>query len=241
MALVREFCAENMELVPEAIAAGAARIELCDNLAQGGTSPSFGVIRAAVTHARPRGVDVMAMARPRGGDFFYTDAEVQMMADDIALARGLGVSGVVFGCLARVAGDGEPVVDRAATKRLVAAAMGSAPATDSPQIPYAGAAFGEGAPVQVTFHMAFDELSLERQLEAIDFLAELGVQRILTHGGPAGSPIMGNIERLRRLVEHAAGRIIILPGGGVTHENAQAVADALGVTEVHGTRIVHLG
>ena len=61
--LTKEFCAENMELVPAAVAAGAARIELCDNLAVGGTTPSYGVIRAAVAHARRLG------AAPRAGVF----------------------------------------------------------------------------------------------------------------------------------------------------------------------------
>ena len=117
------------------------------------------------------------------------------------------------------------------TARLVEAAHG--PVTDE-----AGA---EVPPVAVTFHMAFDELAEERQREAIDFLAELGVERILTHGGAAGTPIADNLDHLRRLIEHAAGRLIILPGGGITFENAESVADALGVQEVHGTKIVRLG
>lgn len=230
MALLKEFCAENVEWVPAAIAAGAGRIELCDNLAVGGTSPSYGVIRAAVAIARRTGAAVMAMARPRGGDFVYTADEEQMMLDDVAMARSLGVDGVVFGCLTADAETGEPVVDREMTARLVAAAHG--PVTD-----------GEGAevsPVTVTFHMAFDELSEERQREAINYLADLGVERILTHGGAAGTPIADNLARLRRLIEHAAGRLIILPGGGITFENAESVAATLGVSEVHGTKIVRL-
>ena len=71
-------------------------------------------------------------------------------------------------------------------------------------------------------------------------LAGFGVDRVLTHGGAAGTPIAGNLERLRRLVDYAAGRLEILPGGGVTWENAEEVADAVGVREVHGTRIVKL-
>lgn len=230
MALLKEFCAENVERVPAAIAAGAGRIELCDNLAVGGTSPSYGVIRAAVAIARRTGAAIMAMARPRGGDFVYTADEGQMMLDDVAMARSLGVDGVVFGCLTADAETGEPVVDREMTVRLVEAAHG--PVTD-----------GEGTevpPVAVTFHMAFDELSEERQREAIDYLADLGVERILTHGGAAGTPIADNLARLRRLIEHAAGRLIILPGGGITFENAESVAEALGVSEVHGTKIVRL-
>ena len=80
MALLREFCAENMERVPAAVAAGAGRIELCDNLAVGGTSPSVGVVRAAVAFAREHNVAVMAMARPRGGDFVYTAAYARASA-----------------------------------------------------------------------------------------------------------------------------------------------------------------
>ena len=230
MTLLREFCAENMERVPAAIAAGAGRVELCDNLAVGGTSPSYGVIRAAVANAAATGTAVMAMARPRGGNFVYTPAEEQMMLDDVAMARSLGVTGVVFGCLAADPATGELVVDRAMTERLVTAAHGA----------LADEAGEPIAPVAVTFHMAFDELAEKNQFAAIDFLAGLGVERILTHGGPAGTPIADNLDHLRRLIDHAAGRITILPGGGITYDNAEAVAEALGVHEVHGTKIVKL-
>nr|WP_204206287.1 copper homeostasis protein CutC [Olsenella sp. An270] len=229
--MLREFCAENVERVPAALAAGAGRIELCDNLAVGGTSPSYGVIRAAVGIVREAGTAVMAMARPRGGDFVYTAAEEQMMLDDVAMARSLGVDGVVFGCLTADAETGEAVVDREMTARLVEAAHGPVTDESGTEVP----------PVMVTFHMAFDELTEERQREAIGFLSDLGVERILTHGGAAGTPIADNLDHLRRLIEHAAGRLTILPGGGITFENAESVAEALGVQEVHGTKIVKLG
>lgn len=218
--LTREFCAENMEHVPAAVAAGAARVELCDNLAVGGTSPSYGVIRAAVAHARETGTAVMCMVRPRGGDFEYTAAEAAMMRDDLIMAKRLGVTGVVFGCLR----DGR--LDRELTAELVRLAH-----EDAPEAP---------GRVDVTFHMAFDALAPEDQLPAIDWLAEQGVERILTHGGAAGTPISGNLDRLRAYVERAAGRIIILPGGGITWENAEDVAEALRVGEVHGTKIVRV-
>ena len=218
--LMREFCAENMELVPAAVKAGAARVELCDNLAVGGTTPSYGVIRAAVTHACETGTAVMCMVRPRGGNFEYTPAEAAMMCDDLLMAKSLGVTGVVFGCLR----DGH--LDRELTSELVRLAHEDAP--DAP------------GHVDVTFHMAFDVLPSSEQLEAIDWLAEQGVERILTHGGPAGTPITANLDRLRAYVERAAGRIIILPGGGVTWENVEEVAEALGVSEAHGTKIVRV-
>ena len=225
MDLLREFCAENMTHVPAAVKAGARRIELCDNLAVGGTSPSYGVIKAAVAFAREHDVGVMAMVRPRGGDFIYQEAELQSMLDDLSLARQLGVTGVVFGCLrekgGRIALDGEAV------RRL----------TDGAKGPGTGCAAGT-PPVAITFHMAFDELDAETQLQAIDELATLGVERVLTHGGPAGTPILDNIDHLHELVGHAHGRLTILPGGGITWQNAEHVASLLGVRELHGTKIV---
>ena len=212
--LIREFCAENVERVPGAIAAGAGRIELCDNLAVGGTTPSHGVIRAAVELARPAGIPVMCMIRPRGGSFEYSGAEARIMVDDLRHAAELGVDGVVFGCLR----GGE--VDRELAGRL--------------------AGLAKEAGLMVTFHMAFDDIAADAQPAALDLLAELGVDRVLTHGGAAGTPIAGNLERLRRLADHVAGRLGILPGGGVTWENAEEVANAVGVREVHGTRIVRL-
>ncbi len=222
MRLLKEFCAENAEHVASAIKAGAQRIELCDNLAVGGTSPSYGVIRAAVELAHERGANVMAMVRPRGGNFVYTLREAQMMFDDIEIARKLGADGVVFGCLRASEPAGTMHVDRELTARLADAAQ-SGP-----------------SPAWATFHMAFDELDTDAQLEAIDFLASLGVQRILTHGGAAGTPIENNLKHLKALVAHSAGRITILPGGGITYKNAEKIAAAIGVTEVHGTRIVHM-
>lgn len=220
---IREFCAENMTLVPAAVEAGARRIELCDNLAVGGTTPSHGVIRAAVAFAHENNVQVMAMMRPRGGDFVYSKAEAGIMLDDIRHARDLQVSGVVLGCL-RVNADGRLLLDAELTKRLVDAAKGP----------------GSGAPLLVTFHMAFDELDAKSQLEAIDLLASLGVERILTHGGPLGAPILDHVPHLRELVHYAGGRITILPGGGITWRNAEQVASLLWVHEVHGTKVVRL-
>lgn len=224
--LVREFCAENMTVVPTAIAAGADRIELCDNLAVGGTTPSFGVIERTVAYAHERAVRVMVMIRPRGGDFVYTQDELAMMEADARIALALGADGVVVGCLwSAPHGDGF-VLDRPALEHLMAIVR--------------EAEANRGSKVDVTFHMAFDELPRAAQPAAIDELTELGVTRILTHGGPAGAPLADTLPHLRALVEHAAGRMVVLPGGGVTHANAAEVARELGVREVHGTRIVPL-
>ena len=216
--LLREFCAENFTSVPAAIAAGAARIELCDNLAVGGTGPTVGVIQAAVAYAHEHGARVMTMIRPRGGDFVYTDDELRMMSTDLEQACRCGTDGVVFGCLKeREDGQGY-TVDTAAVSYLMNTVRW----------------------MRDRRSWSFDELDHDEQLRAIDFLAQEGVARILTHGGPKSAAIEENLDHLRELIAYADGRIIILPGAGITYENALDVAHALGVDEVHGTRIVKI-
>lgn len=223
--MLREFCAENLTDIDAALRSGARRIELCDNLARGGTTPSAGVIEQAVAlvHAC-EGATVRVIVRPRGGDFVYNDSEFKAMETDIRYAAANGADGVVLGCLKR-SGAGF-ALDVDGVRRLVAVARG----------------VGEmrGRDLGITFHMAFDELEPSAQLDAIDMLAEMGVDRILTHGGRAGTPIEENLAHLSELVRHAEGKLVVLPGGGVTHENAKRIAKELRVKEVHGTKVVDL-
>jgi copper homeostasis protein len=211
--MLKEFCAENYTMIPFAIAQGAKRIELCDNLAVGGTTPSTGVIEEALSYAGEKNVPVMTMIRPRGGDFVYNDIELKIMHTDLIEAKKLGTDGVVFGCLTP-----SGWLDEEALELLIETAEG----------------------LQVTFHMAFDAIPESRQFEAIDWLAARGVQRILTHGGAAGTPIENNFDHLKRLIEYAGDRLIILPGAGISFKNAEDVTTQLGVAEVHGTKIVDL-
>ena len=209
--MIKEFCAENYTSIPLAIAKGANRIELCDNLAAGGTTPSTGVIEEVLSYANEKEVPVMTIIRPRGGDFVYNDIELKIMHTDLIEAKKLGTDGIVIGCLTE---DGW--LDEEALDLFIETAEG----------------------LQITFHMAFDALSKENQFKAIDWLAERGVTRILTHGGPAGTPIEDNFDHLKELIAYADQRILILPGGGISTENVQTVMDTLKVTEVHGTKIV---
>ncbi len=85
---------------------GADRVELCDNLWEGGTTPSAGAIAAA----RERlGIKLHVMIRPRGGDFCYSAIEFEVMQRDIALAKQLAADGVVMGLLQS---DGSIEVER---------------------------------------------------------------------------------------------------------------------------------
>ena len=94
--LIAEICIDSVEGAIAAEQAGAARVELCANLLEGGTTPSLGLME--VTIARTK-LPVQVMIRPRGGDFLYSDIEVEMMLRDIAAAKAARAGGVVFGCL----------------------------------------------------------------------------------------------------------------------------------------------
>ena len=209
--MIYEFCAENVTLLEKAMQAGARRIELCDNLAVGGTTPSYGVTKAAVELAANYDTTIMTMIRPRGGDFVYTDLEIEIMLEDIRLTAQAGSQGVVFGAL-----TADKKLDKANLEKLIAASKG----------------------MEIVFHMAFDELSDEDQLEAIDWLSQAGVTRILTRAGVSGDSLEERFAHYHRILEHAAGKIEILPGGGIDLDNRQTFIDQLGVTQLHGTKVV---
>ena len=209
--MIYEFCAENVTLLEKAMEAGARRIELCDNLAVGGTTPSYGVTKAAVELAANYDTTIMTMIRPRGGDFVYNDMEIAIMLEDIRLTAQAGSRGVVFGAL-----TADKKLDKPNLEKLIAASKG----------------------MEIVFHMAFDELSDEDQLEAIDWLSRAGVTRILTRAGVSGDSLEKRFAHYHRILEHAKGKIEILPGGGIDLDNRQIFIDQLGVTQLHGTKVV---
>ncbi|MCP9060956.1 MULTISPECIES: copper homeostasis protein CutC [Streptococcus] len=209
--MIYEFCAENVTLLEKAMQAGARRIELCDNLAVGGTTPSYGVTKAAVELAANYDTTIMTMIRPRGGDFVYNELEIAIMLEDIRLTAQAGSQGVVFGAL-----TADKKLDKPNLEKLIAASKG----------------------MEIVFHMAFDELSDENQLEAIDWLSQAGVTRILTRAGVSGDSLEERFAHYHRILEHARGKIEILPGGGIDLDNRQTFIDQLGMTQLHGTKVV---
>jgi copper homeostasis protein len=111
MNLVKEVCVESFEEALRAVEAGATRIELCENLSVGGTTPSYGTIKKCIRKLK---VPVMVMIRPRGGNFNYTADEFDIMKEDILQCRKLKANGVVFGMLNEL---GE--IDEVRTQQLV--------------------------------------------------------------------------------------------------------------------------
>ncbi|MGR5212683.1 copper homeostasis protein CutC [Vibrio rotiferianus] len=196
-----EVCIDNIESLHNAIAGGATRIELCSSLALGGLTPSYGFMLQA---AKRSTIPVYAMIRPRQGDFFYNEEEIEMMRWDIEATKQAGLDGVVLGVLTQ---DGDI------------------------HMPYATALceFAQTLGLGVTFHRAFDQCSdAEKALEEV---ISLGCERILT-SGLAPSALQG-IDVLKAMVEQAQGRIAIMAGAGVKAENVAQLVEQAEVTEVH--------
>jgi copper homeostasis protein len=124
--MIFEICVEGIDGVVAAQEGGGDRVELCASLLEGGITPSFGTIRAAVKLCW---LPVHVILRPRGGDFLYSDAEFATMLDDAAQLKKLNAAGMVIGCLTE---DGR--IDEERMRALVAAAQ----------------------PLRVTCHRAFD-------------------------------------------------------------------------------------
>lgn len=129
MSFILEICCYNYQSCVIAADAGADRIELCADAAEGGTTPGYGIIKRVKEKI---GIDVYPIIRPRGGDFFYDDEEFAVMQSEIQLCKQLCCEGVVIGMLKQ---DGS--IDKERCKQLVAMAY----------------------PMSVTFHRAFDRAS----------------------------------------------------------------------------------
>lgn len=196
-----EVCANSVRSALAAQEGGAIRVELCDNLPEGGTTPSYAQIALA---KKTLSIKVYPIIRPRGGDFLYSELEFNLMKEDIKICKSLNCDGVVIGIL-----KANGSVDKERCAELIEAAK----------------------PMPVTFHRAFDMSNdLEKALEDI---IELGCERILTSGGEA-SAIKG-ADVLAKLIKQAEGRIIIMPGAGVSANNISDIIKITGAKEFHAS------
>ena len=127
--MIKEACVESFEKALEAQNNGANRIELCENLIVGGTTPSYGTVKICLEKLN---ISIFPMIRARGGNFIYSKDEMEIMKEDIKVFKELGVKGVVLGCL-----TSDNKIDLELTKELVDLAY----------------------PMEVTFHKAIDEIS----------------------------------------------------------------------------------
>jgi copper homeostasis protein len=96
--MIKEACVEGFAEALRAQELGANRVELCENLAAGGTTPSIGTI---ITCKKYLKIPVIVMIRPRGGDFVYNEQEIEIMAEDISASLSAGADGIAIGMLTR--------------------------------------------------------------------------------------------------------------------------------------------
>ena len=234
-----EICIDSVLSAKTAEIGGADRVELCDNLVEGGTTPSYGMIQTVRSRIAMK---LMVMIRPRGGDFLYSDEEFEIMKSDIQIAKDLGADGVVFGLL-KVDGS----VDTKRCNQLIHLAR----------------------PMSVTFHRAFDmvkdpieslddliELGVDRVLtsglqpDAIsgqDMIKELityaeGRIKILAGGGIRLHNVKEFVEQTNVQELHVSGRQVVQ--SPMTFRNEQvrmgSIPDAEYATKVTNAETVRL-
>jgi len=210
--MLKEACVENFTNVPGVIERGAKRIELCDNLAVGGTTPSIGVIKIATEYCSDKDVSIIVILRPRGGDFVYSITEKAIMMRDLEEIIVLRSNGIAVGALTAA-----NELDKPFLKEIAKLASDNG--------------------IELAFHMAFDQIPEDKQRDALLWLGEIGFTRILTHGGPAENTIFDNAAHISELAKINP-EMTIMPGGGITKDNLADLEKVLEFTEVHGTRIV---
>jgi copper homeostasis protein len=199
MSLLLEVIAFDIDSCQVIERAGGGRIELCANPAEGGTTVSYGMMKAA---RKAVDIPVFPIIRPRGGDFLYSNAEYDIIVQDVKSCKEIGMDGVVFGFL-----DAAGNIDKERTSRLVELAY----------------------PMEVTFHRAFDHS--REPMQALEDIIVCGCNRILSSGT---ADVAGNgLVMLKKMVEAAADRIIILPGSGIRANNIAAIARETGLQEFH--------
>ena len=197
-----EIAVFSVEAAVTALKAGAHRIEFCENPQEGGTTPSYGSLKTLRSFTTQ---PVFPIIRPRGGDFFYSRSEFEVMKTDLLIIKELGYLGAVIGLL-NVDGS----IDTKRTKELVDIA---------------------GPTMQISFHRAFDRC--KDPFKALEDIIASGCKRILTSGQVPNAA--DALPLLSKLVEDAVDRIIIMPGSGVRSNNIKEIRQATGAKEIHSS------
>lgn len=203
--LIKEACVGNLKEAINAEKQGADRLELCAELHLGGTTPSEELILQAKQRVH---IPLRIMIRPRGGDFVYSEEELQEMKASIEFCKTAGVEAVVFGILDR---DNRLNLEKISELATLA------------------------QPLKVVVHKAIDVTP--NPLEAAKALCELEeIDTILTSGGQATA--FEGKEVLKEMIESCGKKLEIMPAGKVSDSNLEELHKILGATAYHGKLIV---
>ncbi len=209
MKYIIEIATSDFLTTRSAVEGGADRIELCANLAEGGTTPSYAHLRKC---RETFSIPLFPIIRPRGGDFLYTKDEFEIMKNDIKLSKELGCEGIVIGLL-----NMDGTIDITRTSELIELAY----------------------PLDVTFHRAFDRcqdpfVALEELIEiGCQRILTSGQEPSVGSGQSAVNSKA--VELIAELNKVADDRIIIMPGSGVRKDNIKLLAEKTGCIEFHSS------
>lgn len=200
-----EACVDDETQALRAQSQGAGRIELCARLDLDGLTPDPDFIRFALSSLR---IPVHVMIRPRGGDFVYSPEELEVMRQEIAFCKSIGVLGVVFGVLR-------------ADRQL-----------DLPMIAEL-AAFAR--PMKVVIHKAID-LTPDPVAAVKALRAAKAADYVLSSGGATTAD--QGAEVLRDMIDAGGDEVTVIAAGKITQANLQEMQEKIGAKEYHGRLIV---
>jgi len=202
-----EICCGGLDDVVASADGGAHRVELNSALELGGLTPSIGTLRLALEKTS---LEIIAMLRPRGGGFWYSDEEFETMLIDLDLLLESGAHGIAFGILTR---SGELDDERC---KIIFDRMDKCGGREA------------------VFHMAYDEATTEA-FEMLSRLESLGFARLLTKGR-AETAMLG-AESLKKYIDFTVTKgmkLEILPGGSIRPSNACEIVTKTGAAQLHG-------
>lgn len=203
MKKIVEICCGSYEDAIAAYKGGAKRIELNSALHLGGLTPSLATLKLTKQNTD---LKVVAMVRPRGAGFCYSDIDFEVMKSDAEILLKNGADGIAFGCL-----DENREIAEDKTKEMTAIIK-----------KYNG---------EAVFHRAFDCVS--DPYKAIEKLIEIGIDRILTSGGREKAS--DGEKLLKNLQKDYGEKIQLLAGSGVNAGNARQLVEKTGITQVHSS------
>lgn len=193
-----EACIETVEEARIASKHKVDRVELCSALDLGGLTPSAALIKSVSEQ-----IETHVIIRPRAGDFVYTKSELLVMEQDIQIAKELGATGVVFGCLTET-----KKIDVESNSRLLEKT--------------------KSLELVSTFHRAFDFLF--DMDSGITQLVDLRFDRVLTSGGQLTA--YTGLNQIMQLITLANSKIEIMAGSGVNADSIKTIM-AAGVDAAH--------
>lgn len=197
-----EVCVDSFESAINAVTGGAHRLELCSALNEGGLTPSlelYKILKPVVS------IPIFIMLRPKSGDFFYSNLEVNIILRDLILFKEAGANGFVFGAL-----NNDKNIDIDTCVSVILSAY----------------------PLPVTFHRAFDVATMN-PIKMANKIADLGFKRLLT-SGRCSKAIDGKFL-IKTLVDKMKNRLVVIPGAGIGVENLEDILITTSAIEFHGS------